>query len=189
MKIWFNNADAQLHESTVHLGKWSLFHTISRTMSDAWWRHLMETFSALLVLCEGNSPFTGEFPSQRPVRRSFDAFFDLRLNKRSSKTIGRLAIWDAVSPIMSSQSCHTDFVLRSSLTHQQASTSYYNTYYFAPSLSCLFNYDYGGLFCSVALTHVLMDSFIVSANRQLSPSHPVFRLMAPHFLYTLQINA
>ena len=50
-----------------------------------WWRHEMETFSALLALCAGNSPFTGEFPSQRPVMRSFDVFFDLCLNKRLSK--------------------------------------------------------------------------------------------------------
>ena len=40
----------------------------------------METFSALLALCAGNSPVTGEFPPQRPVTRSFDIFFDLRLN-------------------------------------------------------------------------------------------------------------
>ena len=45
----------------------------------------METFSALLALCAGNSPVSGEFPSQRPVTRSFDIFFDLRLNKRLSK--------------------------------------------------------------------------------------------------------
>ena len=45
----------------------------------------MENFSALLVICAGNSPVTGEFPSQRPVTRSFDVFFDLRLNKRLSK--------------------------------------------------------------------------------------------------------
>ena len=32
-----------------------------------------------------NSPVTGEFPSQRPVMRSFDVSFDLRLNKRLSK--------------------------------------------------------------------------------------------------------
>ena len=31
------------------------------------------------------APVTGEFPTQRPVTRSFDAFFDLRLNKRLSK--------------------------------------------------------------------------------------------------------
>ena len=45
----------------------------------------METFSSLLTLCAGNSPVTGEFPAQRPVTRSFDVFFDLRLNKRLSK--------------------------------------------------------------------------------------------------------
>ena len=42
----------------------------------------METFSALLDICAGNSPVPGEFPAQRPVTRSFDVFFDLRLNKR-----------------------------------------------------------------------------------------------------------
>ena len=36
-------------------------------------------------LCAGNSPVAGEFPAQRPVTRSFDVFFDLRLNKRLSK--------------------------------------------------------------------------------------------------------
>ena len=50
-----------------------------------WWRHQMETFSALLALCAGNSPAPGEFPPQRPVTRSFDVFFGLRLNKRLSK--------------------------------------------------------------------------------------------------------
>ena len=44
----------------------------------------METFSALLALCVGNSPVTGEFPAQRPVTRSFDVFFDLRLNQQLS---------------------------------------------------------------------------------------------------------
>ena len=45
----------------------------------------METFSVLLAFCAGNSPVTGEFPAQRPVTRSFDIFFDLRLIKRLSK--------------------------------------------------------------------------------------------------------
>ena len=45
----------------------------------------METFSALLVICAENSPVPDEFPAQRPVTRSFDVFFDLRLNKRLSK--------------------------------------------------------------------------------------------------------
>ena len=51
----------------------------------AGWRHQMETFSVLLALSAGNSPITGEFPAQRPVMRSFDVIFDLRLNKRLSK--------------------------------------------------------------------------------------------------------
>ena len=55
------------------------------TQSRAWWRHQMETFSALLALCEGSSTVTGEFPSQRPVTRSFDVFFDPRMNKQLSK--------------------------------------------------------------------------------------------------------
>ena len=50
-----------------------------------WWRHQMETFSALLALCARNSPVPGEFPAHRSVTRSFDVFFDLRLNKRLSK--------------------------------------------------------------------------------------------------------
>ena len=53
----------------------SLFTIIS------WWHHKMETFSALLAICVGNSPVTGEFPTQRPVRRSFDVSFDLHLKK------------------------------------------------------------------------------------------------------------
>ena len=35
--------------------------------------------------CVGNSPVTGEFPTQRPVTRSFDVFIDLCLNKLLSK--------------------------------------------------------------------------------------------------------
>ena len=50
-----------------------------------WWRHQMETFSALLAICTGNSPVPGEFPAQRPVTRSFDVFFDLHPKKRLSK--------------------------------------------------------------------------------------------------------
>ena len=45
----------------------------------------METFSALLAVCAGNSQVPGEFTAQRPVTRSFDVSFDLRLNKRLGK--------------------------------------------------------------------------------------------------------
>ena len=44
------------------------------------WKH----FRVTGPLC-GNSPVTSEFPSQRPVTRIFDLFFDLRQNKQLSK--------------------------------------------------------------------------------------------------------
>ena len=56
----------------------SILHRETKT----WWRHQMETFSALLALCAGNSPVTGEFPTQR---RSFVVVFDLRVSKQLSK--------------------------------------------------------------------------------------------------------
>ena len=57
---------------------------ISQLFYIPWWRHQMETFSALLAICAGNSSVPGEFPTQRPVTQSFDVFFDLHLNKRLS---------------------------------------------------------------------------------------------------------
>ena len=59
--------------------------SVLRIVQNSWWRHQMETFSALLAICAGNSPVSGEFPAQRPVTRSFDVFFDVRLIKRLSK--------------------------------------------------------------------------------------------------------
>ena len=57
----------------------------------AWWRHMTmmtssngDIFRVTGHLCrEFTGP--GEFPTQRPVMRSFDIFFDLRLNKQFSK--------------------------------------------------------------------------------------------------------
>ena len=45
----------------------------------------MEIFSALLAIGAGNSPVSGELPAQRPVTRSFDIIFDLRLNIQLSE--------------------------------------------------------------------------------------------------------
>ena len=38
----------------------------------AWWHHQMEAFSMLLSPCVGNSPVTGEFPSQKDSNADFD---------------------------------------------------------------------------------------------------------------------
>ena len=45
----------------------------------------METSPSLLALCEENLSVTGASPSQGPVTRRFNGFFDLRLNKRFNK--------------------------------------------------------------------------------------------------------
>ena len=67
--------------NVIHLA----FLVLKRECSRTWWRHQMETFSALLALCAGNSSVPSEFPTQWPVTRGFDVFFDLRPNKRLSK--------------------------------------------------------------------------------------------------------
>ena len=55
----------------------------------------------------------GEFPAQRPVTRSFDVFFDLRLNKGLSKQPLRLVIWDVIVVIMTSlYRLHVWFITR-----------------------------------------------------------------------------
>ena len=75
------------YQVRIYLLKLPLYVTIANTLrnswmifhdSISWWRHQIETFSALLAICAGNSPVPGEFPTQRPVTRSFDVYFDLR---------------------------------------------------------------------------------------------------------------
>ena len=41
----------------------------------------MEAFFALLTLCAGNSPVTGEFPSQRASNADFDGSFNVGTHK------------------------------------------------------------------------------------------------------------
>ncbi|PIA53431.1 hypothetical protein AQUCO_00900188v1 [Aquilegia coerulea] len=38
-------------------------------------------------------------------------------------------------------------------------------------------------------THCCMEPYIIAANRQLSVMHPIYKLLHPHFLYTMEINA
>ena len=86
-----NQLISTMTNNTKQVHHWQFFGWFSFLFCEAcltlipWWRHPRETFSTLLAICVGNSPVTGEFPSQRPVTRSFDVFFDLRLNKRLSK--------------------------------------------------------------------------------------------------------
>nr|CAB3486582.1 unnamed protein product [Digitaria exilis] len=38
-------------------------------------------------------------------------------------------------------------------------------------------------------THCCVEPYIIAANRQLSQMHPIYRLLHPHFRYTMEINA
>ena len=69
---------------------------------NTWWRHQMETFSALRALCAGNSPVTGEFLAQRRVTRSFDVSCDLRLITRLCKQSWGWCFETPSAPIMTS---------------------------------------------------------------------------------------
>ena len=51
----------------------------------SWWRHQMETFSALLAFCARNSPVTGEFPHKGQWRWALILYLICALNKRLSK--------------------------------------------------------------------------------------------------------
>ena len=58
-------------------------------VGNTWKQHMMTSLNGNIFRVTGPlcGEFTGpgEFPTQRPVTRSFDVFFDLRLNKRLSK--------------------------------------------------------------------------------------------------------
>ena len=76
----------KVHINIALLLYWTaVWNTKWLQLFESWWRHEMETFSALMAICARNSPVPGDFPAQRPMTRSFDVFFDLRLSKLLSK--------------------------------------------------------------------------------------------------------
>ena len=80
IKLWRCIRHASTLFAPLYLRLWLLQSPIPLMMTSP-----NGNISALLAICAGNSPLTGEFPAQRPVTRSFDVFFDLRLNKRFIK--------------------------------------------------------------------------------------------------------
>ena len=127
--------------NTTHtlIGLWLLIHTaITVNRFGTWRHHQMETFSASLAICAGNSPVTSEFPIQRPVTRSFDVFFDLRMNQRLSKQ---------------SWGCCFETLLRPIWRHYNGARGYQkvSTLHARMWLSC----DTG---CAHGLSHIRIDS-------------------------------
>ena len=115
----------------------------------AWWRYQMETFSALLALCAGNSPVTGEFFSQRPVTRSFDVLFDLCLNLRLNKQswgwwfeAPSCSLWrycNGVPVIRKHFHIMKSSYMREITTHQ--STDIVHTFYLVDALNTLYMFE------------------------------------------------
>ena len=66
----------------------------------SWWRQQVETFSALLALCEGNPQITDGFPFQSQVMRSFD--FLSGPEQTVEQTVETPVIWDPIALIMAS---------------------------------------------------------------------------------------
>ena len=78
---YINHSVSHPLNANKQCGWWNCY----RCAGAYWSRHQMETFPALLAICAGNSPVSGEFPTQRPVPRSFAVFFELRQKKLLSK--------------------------------------------------------------------------------------------------------
>ena len=70
-----------------------------------WWCHQLETFSALLVPCEGNPPITGGYP-HRPVTWSFDLLLWSAPEQTIQQTIETQVIWETIAFIMTSLYWH-----------------------------------------------------------------------------------
>ena len=66
-------------------------HPIKYAHGYAWWRHHMETLSALMAICEGNPSVTGGFPSQKTSNTvTLGLKFSVMLIETNGWTNGRM---------------------------------------------------------------------------------------------------
>ena len=82
--LWRHNASLDQNELMQYTQRdctlFELGCVLLSFVATTWWRNQMETFPALLALCDGNPLATGGFPSQRSVTLTYWYFlFDLRL--------------------------------------------------------------------------------------------------------------
>ena len=85
IKTHFDGGALTSHSMEEHSSPTSIFPVLMMTSSNGNMFRVTGICAGNSPLTVGNSPVTGEFPSHRPVTRSFDVFFDLRLNKRLCK--------------------------------------------------------------------------------------------------------
>ena len=120
-----------------------------------WWNHRWEmvrnaeSMIDLLSYPRGRvtGPLCGEFPSQMSVTRSFDVFFDLRLNKRSSKQSRR---WWFETP------------LRSLWRHCNATAKYLVQLFFIAALMLKYSHAY---MVSYRTVRVLNEGLLLASTR------------------------
>ena len=67
---WQASYRCPIHTFSTHWARQNVRHFFFQThfhprkcLYQSWWRHQIETFAALLTICAGNSPVTGEFPA------------------------------------------------------------------------------------------------------------------------------
>ena len=80
---------------------WTIFYNIQVHVPIAWWRHQMETFSALLALCEGNHRSPVDSPHKGQWRGALMLSL-ICVEQMAEQTIETPVIWDTVATIMTS---------------------------------------------------------------------------------------
>ena len=85
IKTHFYGGALTSHYMDKHSSPTSIFPVFMMTSSNGNMFHVTGFCAGNSPATAGNSPVTGEFSSHRPVTRSFDVFFDLRLNRQLSK--------------------------------------------------------------------------------------------------------
>ena len=122
----------------------------------------------------------GEFPTQRPVTRSFDVFFDLRLNKRLSK---HSCGWWFETLSWSLWRHHNDSTgIRSGMS------DWWRKFFGELELSILFFIQYISYGINIGTSVILNNYVMGSLARYISLEYELWLLSAGHHQHTVHIS-
>ena len=77
-----------------------IYRRVFYEWSKTWWHDQMETFSALLALCVGNSPVIGEVPPTKASDAEPWCFFLSVPEQMVERTIETPVIWDTTATML-----------------------------------------------------------------------------------------